>query len=118
MKCLWIEDSAAPTTSLDQEGHRIITEEYLKWRCSSAIYFLGVNPLEIPYTFTKVLRVGSVGFDVKKLQAKLNTAGYILTVDGIFGKMTRQAVENLQGKHGLKVDGIVGSKTNGVLNLL
>ena len=78
-----------------------------------------VNLEETKYVFTKVLRVGSLSkFDVKQLQMKLNSLGYILTVDGIFGKMTRQAVENFQTKHQLVPDGIVGKLTNYQLNLI
>ena len=111
VKCLWIEDSASLLTSIKEDGHRIITEEYLKWRCSSAIYFLGVNPLELPFIFTETLKLGSRGLQVKKLQQKLN-----LTQDGIFGTRTRLAVIAYQIKNKLSPDGIVGPKTRLSLN--
>jgi len=116
-KCLWIEDSAGLSSTIDGQ-HRIITEDYLKARCDGAIYFLGVNPLELPYVFTKTLRLGSVGFDVKKLQAKLNTLGIATTVDGIFGNKTKLSVMLFQRKHNLVADGIIGKKSNAVLNTL
>jgi putative chitinase len=53
-----------------------------------------------------LLRVGSNGEDVKKLQQKLG-----LGADGIFGKGTEQAVKNFQTKNGLNPDGIVGEQT-------
>lgn len=109
-KCLWIEDSAGLATTLDEQ-HRIITEDYLKWRCSSAIYFLGVNPLELPFKFTETLKYGSRGLQVKKLQEKLN-----INIDGIFGIITKSAVMLFQTKHLLVPDGIVGKKTRKVLN--
>lgn len=111
IKCLYIEDSAALASSLDDRGHRIITEDYLKERCSSAIYFTSVNPLEVPYVFTKTLRYGSRGFDVKKLQAKLE-----IKVDGIFGHQTENVVKKFQMKNNLVADGIVGKLTNNYLN--
>lgn len=57
-----------------------------------------------------LLKVGSKGEDVKKLQEKLG-----LSADGIFGKATEAAVKNFQTKAGLKVDGLVGPGTWGKL---
>lgn len=63
-----------------------------------------------------VLKRGSVGPEVSKLQYKLNTShNYNLTVDGVFGIATENAVKDLQRKYNLKVDGIVGSETKSVL---
>ena len=53
-----------------------------------------------------LLRVGSKGEDVKKLQQKLG-----LGADGVFGKGTEEAVKNYQIKAGLTPDGIVGEQT-------
>lgn len=58
----------------------------------------------------KVLKRGSRGEDVKKLQALL-----FLMVDGIFGPLTEEAVKEFQKANGLKVDGIVGVNTWGAL---
>ena len=113
VKCLYIEDSALPSTTLDGQ-HRYITEDFLKAKCDGAIYFLGVNPLEIPFTFTKTLKIGSIGFDVKKLQTLLGG----LVVDGKFGKNTENSVKAFQLVHGLSADGIVGPLTNKKLNEL
>lgn len=54
---------------------------------------------------------GSKGADVKNLQTQLNSLGYNLAVDGVFGKNTLAAVRDYQGKNGLTVDGIVGKNT-------
>ena len=61
------------------------------------------------------LTLGSTGNDVKDLQKMLNSMGYTLTVDGIFGEKTSSAVKDYQKKNGLTVDGIVGSQTWGSL---
>ena len=53
-----------------------------------------------------LLKVGSKGEDVKKLQAKLG-----LGADGIFGKGPEDAVKSFQTKSGLTPDGIVGEGT-------
>ena len=53
-----------------------------------------------------LLKVGSTGEDVKKLQTKLG-----LTADGSFGPKTETAVKDWQSKNGLTADGIVGDGT-------
>ena len=60
---------------------------------------------------TRMLALRSYGEDVKRLQTALNTAGYKLDVDGIFGELTEAAVKNYQGKNKLKADGVVGPST-------
>ena len=62
------------------------------------------------------LSYGSSGDEVKKLQRTLNSKGYSLTVDGVFGKNTQSAVKDYQKKNGLSVDGIVGTRTWTSLN--
>ena len=53
-----------------------------------------------------LLKIGSKGEDVKKLQAKLGT-----TDDGSFGPGTEKLVKEWQASNGLTADGIVGSGT-------
>lgn len=53
-----------------------------------------------------LLKVGSRGEDVKRLQTKLG-----LTADGIFGNGTGEAVKKWQAANGLSADGIVGPGT-------
>lgn len=62
-----------------------------------------------------VLRNGSRGEGVKWLQTELNLEGYSLSVDGIYGAKTAQAVKDYQYKKGLKVDGLAGPVTIGRL---
>lgn len=57
------------------------------------------------------LRIGSRGASVKTLQGILNEHGAHLTVDGIFGNLTKLAVISFQGLNDLQKDGIVGRKT-------
>ena len=54
---------------------------------------------------------GSKGDEVKELQTALNSKGYNLSVDGIFGDKTQAAVKDYQTKNNLQVDGIVGTNT-------
>jgi len=53
-----------------------------------------------------LLKKGSTGEDVKKLQEKLG-----LTADGVFGSGTELAVKGWQSTNGLTADGIVGVGT-------
>ena len=55
-----------------------------------------------------ILKVGSRGEDVKKLQSKLG-----LSADGVFGPGTEAAVKKWQSSNGLTADGIVGEGTWG-----
>jgi len=54
----------------------------------------------------KLLREGSVGYDVEKLQTLLK-----LKVDGVFGPTTKKTVIKFQLSKDLKPDGIVGEHT-------
>ena len=44
----------------------------------------------------KLLQKGASGSEVKKLQEALNSAGYGLDVDGVFGDKTQDAVRKYQ----------------------
>ena len=59
-----------------------------------------------------VLRKGSKGEAVKKLQEWLYLLGYDpKSTDGIFGPLTEKAVKAFQRDAGIAVDGIVGEIT-------
>jgi GH25 family lysozyme M1 (1,4-beta-N-acetylmuramidase) len=71
----------------------------------------GTPPPPPPPSTWPVLQQGSSGESVKTVQYLLNAHGSSLTVDGSFGPATNTAVRNFQAAHGLTVDGIVGSAT-------
>ena len=54
----------------------------------------------------ETIKKGSQGAEVKQLQAALH-----LAQDGIFGRITEEAVRDFQRKNGLKANGIVGDAT-------
>lgn len=64
------------------------------------------------YRFLTTMRFGSRGFEVKKLQEKLN----ILPADGIFGINTKKRVMLYQSANLLAIDGIVGPVMRAKLN--
>jgi peptidoglycan hydrolase-like protein with peptidoglycan-binding domain len=49
--------------------------------------------------------------DVRYLQQNLTKNGYPVSIDGLFGVKTEQAVINFQKKKQITVDGIVGEQT-------
>ena len=65
-----------------------------------------------------VLRIGRrVPWATKELQGRLHDLGYhVGSVDGGFGRLTRDAVLAFQADNGLKVDGVVGDVTWSALN--
>lgn len=58
-----------------------------------------------------VLRKGSSGPDVVRLQELLNKSGAVLKADGNFGNYTEKSVKKFQGSHDLVADGVVGGYT-------
>ncbi len=65
------------------------------------------------YNLTRLLKKGSRGDDVKKLQSIIGT-----TADGIFGNNTLAKVKEFQKKNKLTQDGIVGKNTAHALGWL
>ncbi len=62
----------------------------------------------------RILKCGSKGHDVKKLQKLLNARGlsaHPIVIDGVFGPTTEDAVKKFQRQAHIPVDGVVGGKT-------
>lgn len=62
----------------------------------------------------RILKHGSRGEDVKKLQKVLNARGLCpepIVIDGVFGPTTLDAVKRFQRQANLHVDGVVGGQT-------
>lgn len=76
------------------------------------------------YSWTRTLRRGSSGADVRELQIRVagwaadSPAKTYVAVDGAFGAGTEAAVRRFQRAHGLGVDGVAGPATQGALNAL
>lgn len=63
-----------------------------------------------------VLRMGSQGRSVRKVQRALNAKGFgPLTADGDFGRLTKAAVIQFQQSENLDADGLVGPATSAAL---
>jgi hypothetical protein len=69
------------------------------------------NPTAVVIPGWPTLKHGNTGDEVTALQYLLNSYGYALAADGIFGVGTRSAVQSFQSSKGLAVDGIVGPNT-------
>ena len=67
---------------------------------------VAVNPYKEPTQNVQMARD-----EVRWIQYQLNSKGYKLAVDGIWGNATEAAVRAFQADHGLAVDGIVGKLT-------
>jgi putative chitinase len=63
-------------------------------------------PAAAPAASTGVLRAGSTGHDVKRMQVALR-----ITADGSFGPGTEAALKKWQSANGLTADGVAGPKT-------
>lgn len=68
-----------------------------------------------PVSYSGGLRLGSRGTDVTAIQQQLRNLGYGVSVDGIFGSATDQAVRQFQASNRLATDGIVGPATRDAL---
>lgn len=83
----------------------------------SELYSEGITMSEVDRIFSKVVRRGDRGTDVRSVQYYLAFLGFFndnlpeITVDGIFGPATENAVRAFQSQYGLTVDGIVGRNT-------
>lgn len=65
-----------------------------------------------------VLRRGSKGADVARLQSLLRDLGFTMAIDGDFGPGTEVAVARFQSERNLEVDGIVGPQAWAALEMV
>ncbi|MGH9232563.1 MAG: peptidoglycan-binding domain-containing protein [Acidimicrobiales bacterium] len=63
------------------------------------------------------LYVGDRGEDVVILQERLAAVGLPVTVDGVYGQETADAVMAFQEREQLNIDGVVGSETGEALGI-
>lgn len=83
----------------------------------SELYSEGLSITDVQRQFPGVLKRGDRGTPVRTLQYYLAFLGFFnsdlpqISVDGIFGQETYDAVLTFQNKNNLKVDGIVGRST-------
>lgn len=82
-------------------------------RTTASTMARGEIPLALPVEEYDIIRKGSTGNWVRKLQTALE-----IQVDGIFGEMTEEALKAWQQANGLQVDGIAGRNTYRSLGLL
>lgn len=69
--------------------------------------------------YTRLIKVGVRGEDVKLLQSYLNKLGFNAgTTDGIAGANTDKAIKRFQNANGLTVDGLAGRATIDKINYL
>lgn len=79
-------------------------------------FLLIVTLFTTSVTFADVLKNGSRGEEVKKLQSELKNKGFFTAeVTGYFGSLTEAAVKRFQAKSKIAVDGVVGAGTRKAL---
>lgn len=99
--------SSSPFKVSGFDSARDITEQALRTR-----------GIDNNFHFARSMRRGMrSNDDVRALQVELGHVGVFHgSIDGSFGNITRRSVMEFQRKHGLRADGVVGSKTRGKLN--
>lgn len=81
------------------------------------LYSEGITLSEADRIFSKVLKEGDEGIQVRVIQYYLGVIGYfddqipVPIIDGVFDQNTKDAVIAFQNKYGLTPDGIVGRET-------
>lgn len=74
------------------------------------------DPNSTPEPTPILIKNGSTGEDVRKIQERLQILGYLSgSIDGQFGNATKEAVIWFQSQHNLDVDGIIGTLSYNLL---
>lgn len=68
------------------------------------------------YAYTRTLRSGDTGEDVRWVQARLKELGYAAPVNSAYDSATIAAVKAFQKKNGITADGLAGKQTFTLLN--
>ena len=90
--------------------------DWQKWAIPKGLYTHEELAKLVKGAFTRMLKKGMKGEDVRTMQVYLNALGYNCgTADGIFGNKTVEAVKAFQSAEGLTVDGIAGQQTLDIL---
>ena len=75
-------------------------------------YFTRTQEEKPKTSITALSKMGSTGEEVRKIQKKLKSLGYLTgSVDGIYGSKTKKAVIAFQKNCGIAADGICGPTT-------
>lgn len=75
--------------------------------CGYLSYKTSTCPMNYPAYPGRLLKRGSKGSSVEKIQRRLG----VCPITGVFGVKTEQSVKDYQYTHGLDIDGIVGPAT-------
>ncbi len=95
------------------QGNQVSISTY---RIDTVLGFRRVSQINLDTIPNPILRIGSRGNEVKKLQSLLNQIGCnVGKPDGVFGQGTANGIKMLQKKGNVKQDGIYGNLTRNTL---
>ena len=107
----------------EQNGTAMIVTCSNTSTCGYTIVIIGSLPIPVQtstvtaYQFTNLLKLGSKGTEVSRLQQKLTDLGmYNGPINGSFGPLTKAAVIKFQKSNGINPVGYVGVSTRNALN--
>ena len=82
----------------------------------SSALLITIDPNNTPAPTPMILKAGSAGDEVKRMQERLSELGfYSADIDGQFGPGSSEAVKLFQAQHNLDADGLAGTDTMNVL---
>jgi peptidoglycan hydrolase-like protein with peptidoglycan-binding domain len=110
-----ISSLALASPALASTPHCVTTMVVATTGGSNAVvpaYYAGYDG-GLVYSDNCVLSTGDSGDAVKALQGGINSSGQSVIVDGKFGPKTKAAVERIQRRAHISVDGVYGPQTRG-----